>query len=71
MRNVTSASSCTGPGSGAASAVPALSLSLSGLNAGTASAKPVGVRVSVVCRRVKARAFTTSLSPTLMVVGTL
>ena len=71
-RNVTSASSCTGPGSGGASATSGPPFtSLSGLNGGTASANPVGVIVRVVSRRVKGRAFTTSLSPTLIVVGTL
>ena len=72
MRNVISASSCIGPGSGGASATSdPLFMSLRGLNGGTASAKPVGVNVNVVWRRVKGRAFTTSLSPTLMIVGTL
>ncbi len=71
-RNVTSALSCTGPGSGGASAtsVPPFTI-LRGLNGGTASANPVGVMVSVVSRRVNGRAFTTSLSPTLMIVGAL
>ena len=51
---MTSASSCTGPGSGGASttSVPPF-MSLSGLNGGTASAKPVGVNVRVVCEASK------------------